>query len=50
VTRVRKARRSSVLACGHYVLHGHLIANRGQGWICLDCAIKAMRERQEKPA
>lgn len=29
--RVRKARRSSLVACGHYVLTGQLIVNRGAG-------------------
>jgi hypothetical protein len=43
ITRVRKARRSSRLACGHYVLTGQLIVNRGEAWICLDCAILAIR-------
>jgi len=27
-----KARRSSRVACGHYVLVGQLIVNRGDGW------------------
>jgi hypothetical protein len=41
--RVRKARRASRLGCGHYVLLGELIANRGEAWICLDCVILSMR-------
>lgn len=39
MTRVMKARRSSALSCGHYVLVGRLIVNRGDGWRCLDCAL-----------
>jgi hypothetical protein len=38
-----KARRSSVVACGHYVLTGQLIVNRGGGWACLDCALAAIK-------
>ena len=38
-----KARRSSVVACGHYVTVGQLIANRGDGWVCLDCALTAIK-------
>jgi hypothetical protein len=46
-----KARRSALVACGHYVLRGQLIVNRGAGWSCLDCALAAIRaippQRQE---
>lgn len=38
--RVRKARRASVLACGHYVLVGALIVCRDGRWICIDCALR----------
>lgn len=41
--RVRKARRSSVVACGHYVLTGQLIVNRGSGRCCLLCALAHIR-------
>jgi len=34
----RKARRSSVVACGHYVLVGQLIVRIGGRWVCRDCA------------
>jgi hypothetical protein len=43
--RVRKARRASLLACGCYVQVGNLIVSRGgQPWVCLDCALAAIRE------
>ena len=42
-TRVRKARRSSVVACRHYVLVGQVIVRRGGRWICLPCALTAIR-------
>lgn len=42
-TRVRKARRSSVVACRHYVQVGHVIVRRGGRWICLECALAAIR-------
>jgi hypothetical protein len=45
-TRVRKARRSSPLACGHYVLTGALIVCRRGQWSCLDCALAAIRARR----
>lgn len=48
LARVRKARRSSALRCGHPVLAGQLIVNRGgQGWICLPCALAAIRKAAE---
>ena len=40
--RVRKARRSSAVACGHYVLTGQVIVKRGARWICLPCALDAI--------
>jgi hypothetical protein len=43
MTRVMKARRSSAVACGHYVLAGQLIVNRGGGWRCLECALAEIR-------
>jgi hypothetical protein len=45
--RVRKARRSSVVACGHYVLTGQVIVKRGGRWLCLECALKAIGKRSE---
>jgi hypothetical protein len=43
-TRVRKARRSSVMSCGHWVARGHLIASRDRApWVCLGCAIARIR-------
>lgn len=41
--RVRKARRSSKVACGHYVLVGHIIVRRAGRWTCLECALAAIR-------
>jgi hypothetical protein len=38
--RVRKARRSSLLACGHYVQTGHMIARVDGEWICIECALE----------
>ena len=40
--RVRKARRSSRVACGHYVTVGAVIVRRGGRWLCLDCALAAI--------
>lgn len=40
-TRVRKARHTSRLACGHWVQVGQLIARRGGRWVCLECALAA---------
>jgi hypothetical protein len=42
-TRVRKARRSSRVSCGHYVLTGHIIVRRAGRWTCLDCALRAIK-------
>jgi hypothetical protein len=44
--RVKKARRSSVAACGHPVLTGQLIVCRRGRWLCLDCALAAIRARR----
>jgi len=41
--RVRKARRSSLLCCGHHVTIGQQIVNRGGGWICIACALATIR-------
>jgi hypothetical protein len=41
--RARKARRSSVVACGHYVLVGQVIVRRGGRWTCLPCALDAIK-------
>ena len=38
-----KARRSSAVACGCYVLVGQLIVNRGGGWVCLACALATIK-------
>lgn len=43
VARCMKARKSSRVSCGHYVLRGQLIVNHGQGWRCLECALAAIR-------
>lgn len=49
MTRVMKARKSSRVACGHYVLVGQLIVNRGDGWLCLDCALTAIKTTAGNP-
>ena len=37
--RLMKARRSSTVSCGHWVMHGQRIIKRlGEGWTCLPCA------------
>jgi hypothetical protein len=43
VARCRKARKSSRLTCGCYVLRGQLIVNRGGRWTCLPCALAAIK-------
>ena len=35
--KVRKARFPSLLSCGCYVLTGHRIVSRGNGWVCIEC-------------
>jgi hypothetical protein len=45
VAKVRKARRSSVVACGHHVLVGQVIVHRGGRWTCLPCALAETRAR-----
>jgi hypothetical protein len=42
-TRVRKARKSSKVSCGHYVLVGHVIVRRAGRWTCLECALENVR-------
>ena len=46
-TRVREARRSSKVACGHYVLTGQVIICRGGKWACLPCALAATTGRKD---
>ena len=42
--RVRKARNSSTLHCGHHVLVGQLIVSRSRGpWVCQSCALAGVR-------
>ena len=37
--RSMKARRSSTVSCGHWVMHGQrIIKHLGAGWTCLPCA------------
>lgn len=43
MARCMKARKSSRVACGCYVLRGELIVNRGQGWMCMDCALTEIK-------
>lgn len=47
--RTRKARRSSVLACGCYVQTGHLIARVKGRWVCVECLFAA-RESGTSPS
>jgi hypothetical protein len=49
-TRVRRARRSSRVGCGHYVLTGQVIVNRAGRWTCLQCALEAIRSARDVPA
>jgi hypothetical protein len=38
-----KARRASLLSCGHWVNVGTLIVSRdGKTWRCIDCALAAV--------
>jgi hypothetical protein len=39
-----KARRSATVACGHYVLPGAVIVQRDNLWVCLECALAAVRD------
>jgi hypothetical protein len=43
-----KARRSATVACGHYVLRGQLIVNRGGRRTCLRCALEHINNRQRQ--
>ena len=47
--RVRKARRSSKLDCGHWVPVGHKIARLGTRWACIECVLAAWRRIQAEP-
>jgi hypothetical protein len=42
--RARKARRSSVLACGCYIQTGHMIARVDGRWICIEHALEGREE------
>ena len=44
-TRVRMARRSSRVGCGHYVTVGTVIVRRGGRWTCRDCALQDIKTR-----
>ena len=39
--RARKARKASKLACGCYILTGHLIARVGGRWVCIEHCLAA---------
>jgi hypothetical protein len=43
MNRCMKARKSSRVACGCYVLRGQLIVNRGDGWRCWQCTLADIR-------
>ena len=45
VALVRKARRSSRVACGCYILTGSVIVKRRGQWSCLPCALRAIRAK-----
>ena len=49
-SRVRKARRSSTVACGHHVLTGQVIVRRAGRWICLGCALPGRQPTTNVPA
>jgi len=50
-TRIRKARRSSRLSCGHYVTTGQKIVSRDRGpWTCLPCALAALQDQAAQEA
>jgi hypothetical protein len=38
--RVRKARKSSTLACGCYIRPGHMIARVAGRWLCIEHALQ----------
>lgn len=42
--RAMRARHDSRLACGHYVVHGSLIARVDGQWICGACRLGQLRE------
>jgi hypothetical protein len=46
--RVRKARKASRVACGHYVRVGHVIVSRAGRWTCIECdlALRTVYENQ----
>lgn len=44
--QTRKVRWSARLACGHYVPAGSVKVHRGGRWVCLDCALAAIKSRQ----
>ena len=46
--RAMKARRSSTIACGHFVLRGQLIVCYGwHRWVCGPCALNFRRQDKE---
>lgn len=51
VSHVRRARRSSRVACGCYILTGSVIVKRRGQWSCLPCALRAIRAKSaDSPA
>jgi len=42
--RAMRARRSGLLACGHFVQVGSLIAKVDGRWICVTCRLGELRE------
>lgn len=45
VALVRKLRWSRTVSCGHHVLSGQAIVHRGGRWICLNCALDAIKTK-----
>jgi len=49
-TRVRKARRASLLGCGHHVRVGDLIVSYSRGpWQCITCSLARIRAGGQRP-
>jgi hypothetical protein len=47
--RARKARKSSRLACGHWVKTGERIIHTGQRWECVTCVLARVMTQPPRP-
>jgi hypothetical protein len=48
--RVRKARRSGIVGCGHWVAQGAQIVSKSRGpWRCMTCALTTVRAARTVP-